>query len=232
MKNAHLRFGTLRYRKLTRETTLDVSVWLDRFIAEHVGEDRKPSKAHLLSFLGGDQDVAAVTAAIAEQAVFEVRGPSIAAFQVVLSDDPVVFRGSVNIPGRKRAVRHVLAISKELALTRPGGDVKARRTVLVSNDPSFVLYRIGVRFGLPVLSQWSEWFTNELERRQSVSPLVGLGCHPVVVTGTKKRFLGWIGHSLKQGWISIPDDSALAPWQLPTQFGIATEPGTDVRVAV
>jgi hypothetical protein len=223
MKNAHLRFGTLRYRKVTRETALAVRVWLDRLIAERSGENRNRANAHLLSFFGGDQDVAAMTAAIGEQAAFEVGGSGVPDLQVVLGEDPVVFRGSMNIPGRKRAVRHIVVVSKELALTRPGGDVNARRTVLVSNDPAFVLYRIGVRFGLPVLPQWSEWFAKELETRQSVQPLIGLGCCPVVVTGTKKRFLGWIGHALKRERISIPDDNTAPLWAVPTGFSISTE---------
>jgi hypothetical protein len=34
MKNAHLRIGTLEFRKVTRDTTLAVRVWLDRLILE------------------------------------------------------------------------------------------------------------------------------------------------------------------------------------------------------
>ena len=40
MKNAHLRIGTLRFRQVTRETILDVRVWLDRLIVERSGESR------------------------------------------------------------------------------------------------------------------------------------------------------------------------------------------------
>jgi len=223
MKNAHLRFGTLRFRKVTRETTLDVRVWLDRLIVERSGEEGSRGKAHLLSVFGGDQDVAAVGAAIAEQATLEVRGPGIPALQVVLGEDPEVFRGSVSIAGRKRPVRHLLAISKELTLSRAGGDVKARRTVLVSGDPSFLLYRIGVRFGLPVLPQWAAWFSKELESRQAMQRLIGLHCEPVLVNGTKKRFLAWIGHALKRGRISIPDGNDIAPWQVPAGFAATAD---------
>ena len=34
MKNAHLRFGQLQYHKVTRDTTIDVRLWLDRLIAD------------------------------------------------------------------------------------------------------------------------------------------------------------------------------------------------------
>jgi hypothetical protein len=223
MRNAHLRFGTLRFLKVTREATLDVRVGLDHLIAERNGEAGGRGKAHFVSIFGGEQDVAAVAAAVAEQATFEVWGPGLPALRVALGEDAEIFRGSISIPGRKRPVRHVLAISKELVLTRPGGDLKARRTLLVSDDPAFVLYRIGLRFGLPVLPAWSEWFSRELHTRQAVRRLIGLGCNPVLVSGTKKRFLGWIGHALKQGRISIPDSNVISPWEVPTEFELPAE---------
>ena len=38
--------------------------------------------------------------------------------------------------------------------------------------------------------------------------------------GTKKRFLGWIGHALKRGAIRIPDDGQLLPWHAPVGFSV------------
>jgi hypothetical protein len=40
----------------------------------------------------------------------------------------------------------------------------------------------------------------------------------VVVKGTKKRFLGWIGHALKRGAVKIPEHGQSALWQVPTWF--------------
>jgi len=231
MKNAHLRIGTLEFRKVTRDGTLAVRVWLDRLVLECESENSRHTKAHLVSVFGGEQDIAAVAAAIAEQARFAVRGPGLPALQIVLGDDSEIIRSSINIPGRKRAVRHLVAMSKELALTRPGGDLKARRTVLVSSDADFVLYRIGVRFGLPVLPQWSEWFSRELEKHHAVRKLVGLGCDPILVSGTKKRFLGWIGHAIKRGHIRIPDGVDVAHWKIPARFSAVGEEETGREIA-
>jgi hypothetical protein len=72
-----------------------------------------------------------------------------------------------------------------------------------------------------VLPEWSEWFANELRRKQAIEPLIGVGCHPVLVRGTKKRFLGWTGHALKRGVIRIPENRESGTWQLPATF----EPG-------
>ena len=53
----------------------------------------------------------------------------------------------------------------------------------------FVLYRLSERFGLPVVPEWADWFTRELKRRRAMSALAGIGCSPVLVSGTKAKFL-------------------------------------------
>ena len=218
MKNAHLRMGTLQFHKVTRDTTIDVRLWMDRLIAELEDGAGRRAKAHLISVFGGDQEIAAISAAISEESCFQVQGAGIPALTVSLGADAETFRASISLPGRKRPVRHLVAISKELALTRAGGDPKARRTVLCSDTPGFILYRLAVRFGLPVLPEWSEWFHKELTRRRAIQPLIGLGCEPVLVSGTKKRFLAWIGHGLKRGQIEIPDGVETPQWDTQARF--------------
>ena len=156
-----------------------------------------------------------ISAAIAEEGCFQVQGPSIPALSVSLGADAETFRASIPVPGRKRPVRHLVAISKELAQTRAGGDPTARRTVLCANTPSFVLYRLAVRFGLPVLPDWSEWFHKEIVPRRAIQQLIGLGCEPVLVNGTKRRFLAWIGHGLRRHQIEIPDGLETPLWNIP-----------------
>ena len=58
----------------------------------------------------------------------------------------------------------------------------------------------------------------KLEHKNAIEPLIGIGCTPVVVKGTKKRYLGWIGHGLKRGAIRIPEHGQAALWQVPTWF--------------
>ncbi len=65
MKNAHLRFGNLQFTKVLRDTTIDITVRMDRMIAEHDAENRS-AKCHLLSVIGNDQEIAAIAAAISE----------------------------------------------------------------------------------------------------------------------------------------------------------------------
>jgi hypothetical protein len=112
----------------------------------------------------------------------------------------------------------LVAISKELAMTRPGVDPAGRRTVLCDNDPTFVLYRIAQRFGLPVVPEWASWFNEELNRRGAIKPLIGLGCTPVLVSGTKKLFLKWIRRALRQKQIEVPDRNGPVRWSLAHSF--------------
>jgi hypothetical protein len=75
------------------------------------------------------------------------------------------WEGSLQIPGRKRPVRHLAAVSQTLFGTTLGADGQARRTILYDGSPEFVLYRLAVRFGLPALPEWAEWFRADLLTR-------------------------------------------------------------------
>jgi hypothetical protein len=211
--------GTLQFTKITRDTTIDVRVHVDRAIAEHDG-DKRSARCHIISIFGNDQEVAAIAAALSEEARFYLTGPEIDRLTISFGPEPCVYRSSLSIPGRRQPVRHLVAVSDELAKTCAGGNPGARRTVLCDSEPEFILHRLGVRFGLPVLPEWSKWFADELRRRQAIEPLIGIGCHPVLVRGTKKRFLGWIGYGLKRGLIRIPDSRETNNCHLPANFEV------------
>ena len=50
-------------------------------------------------------------------------------------------------------MRHLVAVSEELAKTKPGADREDARAILCDDDPVFVLYRVASRYGLPVASE-------------------------------------------------------------------------------
>lgn len=208
MKNAHLRLGTLEFVKTTRENTLHVRVHMSQLIAECTG-DGGSAHGHLVSIFGGDQDVSAIAAAIAENVELQASGPDLRLLRLRFGESAQVFRGGIAVPGRRRTVRHLIAVSAELAATGSGCDVNARRTILFSKEPRFMLPRLADRFGLPVLPEWIEWMVSELERRRAVQPLIGFGCDPVLVTATKEHLLRWIGAGLKQRRIAIPETDSL-----------------------
>jgi len=215
MKNAHQRFGVLEYTKRMKDTTTRVRLRLDRFVGET--EKEAAGRAHVISVLGGDSDVGAVWAAVNEQSFFTVQGPGINPFNATLGEGAQCFRGTIAIAGRK-PIRHLVAISADLAKTRPGADPEGRRTVLCDDDATFVLYRVAHRFGLPVVPEWASWFKEELNQREAIQPLVGLGCSPVLVTGTKKMFLKWIGVALRRKRIRFPEANGPVCWSASHNF--------------
>ena len=215
MKNAHERFGVLEYTKRMKDTTTRIRLRLDRFIGEVDIEGN--CKAHIISVLGGDSDVGAIWAAVIDQDHFNVEAPRTDPLTASLGEDAQCFRGTITITGR-RPIRHLVAISAELAKTRPGMDPEGKRTILCDNDPTFMLYRIAQRFGLPVVPEWAGWFNEELRRHGAIRPLVGVGSSPVLVNGTKRLFLKWIGRALRQKRIRFPEGNGPVRWSLSYGF--------------
>ncbi len=170
----------------------------------------KEQFSHCLNLLF--MDVAAVWAAVHQHQSFRVDGPGLPSLESSLGEKAECHRGSLSIPGRRQPVRHLVAVSAELAQTRLGAAIESNRTILSDRDPVFVLYRLSERFGLPVVPEWADWFMSELKRRRTIRPLAGLGCSPVLITGTKARFLSWISRGLRRGEIRFPAVNGPIRW--------------------
>lgn len=218
MQNAHERFGMLEFTKRTKDTTTRVRVHVDRAVLEPARNRQGEASAHLISMIGGDSEIGALWAAVAEGALSQIRLPGCAAIAASLGPEAQCFRGSVMVPGKKHPVRHLVAVSAELAKTKPGADRDGARTILCDDDPTFVLYRVASRYGLPVAPEWAAWFMHELNHRQTIIPLLGLGCSPVLIKGNKQTFLKWIGTALRQRLIRIPEETESISWKLPHTF--------------
>ncbi len=206
MQNAHLRMGKLSSVRQTRDTITNITLGLNCLVAEPP-DSHSASSLHLVSIFGGDQDIGAVIAAAHEAVRFKVAIGS-QEFIGTLGEKPVIYRASLQIPGRKRPVRHAVLLSKALFETTLGANSEALRTVLYDDTPEFVLHRLAVRFGLPVMPEWAEWFTMELRRRGMVEELIGLNCDPIAVKGTKLRLLRVLSQGLRRKAISIPPDNS------------------------
>lgn len=203
MQNAHLRMGKLTFVRQTRDTITNVSVQLDRVVSEMPPDSRTAMDLHLVSIFGGDQEIGATVAAAHEGLRFQL-AVGMQEFIGSLGEKPVVYRASLQIPGRKRQVRHAILLSKAFFETTFGARSEARRTVLFDGSADFVLHRLAVRFGLPVLPEWAEWLRSELERRKLVESLFGLNCDPIAVKATKLRLLRILGQGLRRRAIHIP----------------------------
>ena len=207
MMNAHLRMGRLTFVRQTRDTVTNVSIHLHRLFAERSPERKGSAQLHLVSAFGGDQDVGAMVAAALEGLRFQITSGG-EEFSGTVGEKPVIYRSSIQVPGRKRPVRHVVLLSAELMATTLGADSNARRTVLFHDEPDFILHRLSVRFGIPVLPGWADWFHQELRRRNMLEPILGWNCAPVLVKGTKLRLLRLLSQGLKRGEIQVPDEGS------------------------
>src|SRR5690242_19551662 len=126
MKNAHERFGWLVYRRRSEKTATNIRVHMDAFVSEERG------KAYLVSVIGGDVELGALSAAFANGDAFAAIEPSGVERIVSLGEKPLCFRGSITVAGRKRPLRHLVACSQEVADTTLNG-----KLILISNDPAF-----------------------------------------------------------------------------------------------
>jgi len=230
LQNAHERFGSLEFIKRTKDTPTRVRVYIDRVVLETAKDERGQAAIHLVSMIGGDAEIGALWAAVTESALFHIQLPGGTPMAASLGLEAQCFRGSVAVSGKKRPARHLVAVSAELAKTKPGADREGARTILCDDDPVFVLYRVAARYGLPVVPEWAPWFMRELSQRKAIRPLTGLGCSPVLVSGTKATFLKWIGKALREGLIHIPKENCSITWKLPMNFLAPSAPEAAMSV--
>lgn len=208
MKNAHFRFGHLVYTKVQKKTTTRFKVPLDRFIGE--SESNSQLKAHLISVIGGDTQIAALSAAIASRDWFTVEAPDQTSFHVTLGANAESYRGSLQVDGHKRPLRHLVAISEELAQAASGKN--AERTILLHDSPQFVWASLAHVHGLPGTADWADWIAGELKRLNAVQPLIGIGCNPVLAKGPKGLFMNCISRGLRDGKLQFPEGNGPIEW--------------------
>jgi hypothetical protein len=209
MKNAHLRFGWLTYVKSTEKTTTSIKLRLDRFIGELLPDPPRQAKAHLISVIGGDTQIAAVSAAISLGDRFMVEGPDTPPIRVCLERNAQCFKGSLQLTGRKKPLRHLIGISEELA---SGSMFTSGRALVAGSDKQFIWASIAHIFGLPGVPEWADWFSYELETHHARTHALGIGCDPVMIKGTKEEFLDWLSWGVESGAIKFPAEAGSVRW--------------------
>jgi len=201
MKNAHERFGRLVYRRHTEKTATNLRVFLDAFVGEERG------KAHFVSVVGGDVEIGAIAAALANGDSFTVVDPYGAESIVSLGEKPLCFRGSIMVPGRKRPLRHLVSCSQELADTTADG-----RLLLVSDDHSFVWSSLVCHYGLPATPDWGPWVISQLQQLKRIQPLIGFGYAGVAVKAKRKELLALLRRGLRSRKLAFPTGNGAVEW--------------------
>jgi hypothetical protein len=211
MKNAHLRFGWLTYVRSTEKSTTSIKLHLDRFIGEVLPDPPRQAKAHLLSVIGGDTQIAAVSAAIAMGDRFMVEGPDVLPTRVCLERNAQCFKSSIQLAGRKKPLRHLIGLSEEFASANISSSCSGK-TLLASSDNRFVWASIAHIYGVPGMPEWADWFRDELNRHRATTPALGIACDPVIVKGQKERFLDWLSCGVESGAIRFPTETGSIRW--------------------
>ena len=210
MKNAHLRFGWLTYVKSTEKTTTSIKLRLDRFIGEVLPDPPRQAKAHLISVIGGDTQVAAVSAAISLGDRFMVDVPGVQPIRLCLERNPQCFKGSIQLSGCKKPLRQLIALSEEFASTNVSAN--SGRTLLASSKRGFTWTSIAHIHGIPGIPDWADWFACELETHRAIMPVLGIGCEPVIVKGQKEQFLDWLSWGVESEGIKFPEEAGSIHW--------------------
>lgn len=210
MRNAHLRFGWLTYVKSTERTTTSIKLRVDRFIGEMSSDLPRQAKAHLISVIGGDTQIAAISAAVSLVDRFMVEGPGVPPMRVCVERNAQCFRGSIQLPGRKRPLRHLIALSEQFVnacAPSPCG-----KTLLPSCRAGIVWPSIASAYGLPGVPEWANWFQSQLQLHRRLIPAVGIGCRPVIVKGQKEEFLDWLSWGIESKAIKFPNKTGSICW--------------------
>jgi hypothetical protein len=200
MENAHLRMGLLEYERYTEKTATRIRVRVSHYIGD--GEE-----AHLFSVFGNDSDVGAISAAVYEQARFRLTFPNGEIQEISLGEGATCCRGSIGIPGRKQAVRHMIALSEELR-----GMKSLSRTIVLRPEPPEIWTALVHRFGLPGLPEWAEPMERILDKENRIVPVDSIGCSAAVISATCEELLEWMGDGVGRGELSFPEANGPIRW--------------------
>jgi hypothetical protein len=208
MKNAHLRFGWLSYFKRTEKTTTTFRLRMDRFIGEVEPDPPRQARAHFISVLGGDTQIAAVNAAISLGERFEVEGPGTERIFACLGRNAQTSKGALQLASRKKPLRHLVGMSEELSTP----SAATGRTLLADSGALFVWSSLAHIHGLPGVPEWADWFYHQLESHRALMPLLGVGCLPVSIKGSKQQFLSWLGKGVRSRELAFPSKTGPIQW--------------------
>lgn len=139
-----------------------------------------------------------------------VEGPGIPPTRVCLERNAQSFKGSIQLPGRKKPLRHLIGLSEEFASANTSAT--SGRTLLTSSDKGFVWASIADIYGIPGIPEWADWFEGELNTHHSIVPALGIGCNPVIIKGEKEQFLDWLSWGVESDAVRLPDEPGPIRW--------------------
>jgi hypothetical protein len=163
-----------------------------------------------MSVFGGDAEVGAITAAIYEKHTFTLTFPNGSQKVVGFGSDAICYRGSINLQGRKQALRQMIAVSTSLH-----GNGTAGRTFILhlAPDTRELAWATLVSFlGLPADPRWSGPILETMWEEKKIHLLDGIGCTPAVIHGTRDELLVRIGRARSIGLLPFSEKNGPVLW--------------------
>jgi len=139
-----------------------------------------------------------------------VVGPGVQPIRVCLERNPQCFKGSIQLAGHKRPLRHLIALSEEFALSNVSSS--SGRTCQEARERGLIWATISHIHGIPGMPDWADWFAGELQMHRAIIPALGIGCEPVIVKGQKEQFLDWLSWGVESEAIRIPASTGSIRW--------------------
>ncbi|MGA8065603.1 MAG: hypothetical protein WB951_25655, partial [Candidatus Sulfotelmatobacter sp.] len=139
-----------------------------------------------------------------------VEGPGVQPIRVCLERNPQCFKGSVQLAGRKKPLRHLVAFSEEFASSNISAG--SGRTLLASSENRFIWASLAHIHGIPGIPEWADWFAGELDTHKALVRAIGIGCNPALVKGEKEQFLDWLSWGVESGAVHFPLETGSIRW--------------------
>ena len=139
-----------------------------------------------------------------------VEGQGVQPIRVCLERNAQCFKGSIQLPGRKKPLRHLIALSEEFASSNVSPS--SGRTLLASSENGFIWASLAHIYGIPGIPDWADWFAGELQTHRAIIRTLGIGCAPVLVRGEKAQFLSWLSWGVESEAIRFPVGTDAIHW--------------------
>jgi hypothetical protein len=120
------------------------------------------------------------------------------------------FKGSIQLAGRRKPLRHLIALSEEFSSSSVSAT--SGRTLLASSGNGFIWASIANIHGIPGMPDWADWFAGELQMLRAIIPVLGIGCEPVIVKAQKEQLLDWLSWGVESEAIRFPEETGSIHW--------------------
>jgi hypothetical protein len=206
MNNAHLRVGSVIFKRYVEKinASTNVKTFCDRYICDE-------NQLHLVSFFGGDTEMAAFSAGIQDGRQLGVEFAGHSTFYRSLGANAKCYKSQIQVPGRKRKLVHIVAISEALLLNGTQDCVYC-----LNDSPQSIWDTLVYIFGLPAVPDWAEWVYDRLDDGGMIEKLSSAGVKAVRVNTTRLDLMKMVRKGLKKKKLIFP------PTNGPLQFEART----------